>query len=89
MADSIDAFKPPAVTSLSADVRSNVPAQQARPGRSGFDGGSYFESTGGGSAHPGRAMLHPPPTTGPKASPSEVLAQTLEAFRQLHDGSPA
>ena len=83
MADTIDRFKPPppAPQSHGSDMR-GVPAQQARAGWSGFDGGSYFEKNGyapSGNRH----MLDPPPTVGPKATPSEVLAATLEAFRQI------
>jgi len=82
MADTIGSYKPPATPpSPSSEVRS-VPAQQARAGWSGFDGGSYFEKDGYAPTG-NRHMLDPPPTVGPKATPSEVLAATLEAFRQI------
>jgi len=82
MADTIGSYKPPATPhSHGAEVRS-VPAQQARAGWSGFDGGSYFEKDGYAPSRD-RHMLDPPPTVGPKATPSEVLAATLEAFRQI------
>ena len=82
----IDGFKPPA-PGPSPAVRS-VPAQQARAGWNGFDGGSYFERGAASAPGRGRHMLEPPATTGPKSSPAEVLAQTLEAFKQLTDAGP-
>jgi hypothetical protein len=88
MADSIDGYKPPA-PSLGHGVERSVPAQQAQPGSRGFDGGSYFETPSATAAHPGRSMLNPPPTTGPRSSPADVLAQTLAAFRHLYGGSSA
>lgn len=79
MADLIDVHKPPSPP-LSSSVRS-VPIQQARAGRSGFDGGSYFE--GAGRPHRDQTLLQPPPTAGPQATPAEELAQPLRILRAL------
>lgn len=81
----IDGFKPPAPGP--APVARSVPAQQARAGWNGFDGGSYFERGPAAAAAPGqgRHMLESPATIGPRSTPAEALAQTLETFKQLAD----
>ena len=80
MAESIDGFKPAAPSpSSSASVRS-VPAQQARAGWSGFDGGSYFERGAASAPSRDRHMLEPPATTGPKASAKSAIAKTIDAL---------
>jgi len=79
MAESIDGFKPAARPMATASDRT-APPQQARPGMSGFLGGSYFELGAGYAPRKDQHMLDPPATTGPKASAKQALAQTLEAF---------
>jgi hypothetical protein len=80
MADSIDGFKPAAPSpSASANIRT-APAQQARAGWNGFDGGSYFERGAGQGPSRDQHMLDPPATTGPKATARKAIEQTLEAL---------
>ncbi|HVE86217.1 MAG TPA: hypothetical protein VND93_25345 [Myxococcales bacterium] len=79
MAEPIDGLKPPS-PSPGQSARVGVPAQQARAGRSGFDGGSYFEKGAAYTPHRDRHMLDPPATTGPMPSARLAIEKTLEAL---------
>lgn len=79
MAEPIDGFKPAARPMAPASDRA-VPPQQARPGWSGFLGGSYFELGGGSAPSKDQHMLDPPATTGPKATARKAIDKTLEAL---------
>jgi hypothetical protein len=80
MAEPIDGFKPaPRAPGASASERP-VPPQQARPGWSGFLGGSYFELGASRAPSKDQHMLDPPATTGPKATARKAIAQTLEVL---------
>jgi hypothetical protein len=80
MADPIDGFKPAARSPSASASDRTVPRQQARAGRSGFDGGSYFEGGGGSGPSRDQHMLDPPATTGPKATARVAIERTLEAL---------